>query len=253
MKRRITLLTLFALTLAACGGAETPDTGSSADALVAAESAQALARATETAAPLVERDGAAADVMSAVRDAYGRRMTCADVALSAGLLSVDFGAGCDVNGHTLSGTFTVAHTRTGTSSSFTLSLADLSADGTTVDGTVHTAAEAGTLSADATLMVSDGAAMTELLFEGEATPDSAGIALEGSASRDDGAIARSLAFTGIYVVYGDCYPSAGQVAIDGSGQPTTTVTFSAATPTTGEVSVQVGRLPAQTVTLPACP
>lgn len=255
MKTQPTLLTptLLLLTAAACGGAEDPEVNASAEAVMAAGSAQAVTQATEAAGPLAERDGAAADVMGSVQDAYGRRMRCADVASSAGMVSVDFGAGCDVNGHTVSGAFTVGLTRTDGEAAFTLTLSDLSSGGRAVDGTVHASGGAGTLSADATLTVSEGTALTEHLFAGTAVPDAAGVTLDGTAHRDDGALARDLAFTGLYVAYGDCYPSAGQVAVDATGQPTTTITFSTATPTTGEVSVQVGRLPAQTVTLPACP
>ena len=257
MKTKRALLTTLTLTLtlaaAACGGTDPAAVSASSEAVVAAESAQAAAQAAAVAAPLADRDRGAADVMGAVRDLYGRKMTCAEVALAAGILSVDLGAGCAVNGHTVSGAFTVAHTRTGTSSAFTLTLADLAADGTSVDGTVHASGGARVVTVDATLMVTDGAVITEHLFAGAATPDAAGVGLEGAARRDDGATARDLTFTALYVAYGDCYPSAGEIAVDATGQPTTLVTFSAATPTTGEVSVKVGRLPPQTVTLPACP
>lgn len=252
----LTLSALASAALIACGGAsEDPaQVDAEAEAVAAASTAAALTATAEVGGPVAERDRARTDVMDAVRDAYGRRMSCADIALAAGVLAVDFGAGCPVHGHTVAGAFSVTYTRTGTAAtSFTLMLDDLDVDGVLTDGTVQLSAASGTLAADATLLVTEGAVATEHLFAGTMTPDQTGVLLDGSASRDDGAQTRDIALDAVYVVYGDCYPSAGRISLDASGQPTTLVTFDAQTPVTGEVSVKVGRLPAQTVTLPACP
>lgn len=256
MKNTSQIVAIATLTggLLACGGADAPEdrVDPEAEVAAAAETTAALIAAGEVAGPTSEPSDGAEDVMEEVRAAYGRRMSCAAISFASGVLEVDFGAGCPVHGHTVAGAFTVAYTRTPTAA-FTLTLDDLSADGVVRDGTVHLSRGSGAVAADATLLVTDGPVTTEHLFAGTMTPDATGIALEGAARRDDGSQARDLAFTGVYVRYGDCYPSAGQVTVDASGQPTTTVTFDVQTPSTGQVQVAVGRLPAQTVTLPACP
>lgn len=240
------------LLFVACGGAGTGPITAASQAVAAADSALALGTAAQVASPFAKR-APTRDTMNGVRDAYHRKMSCADVALAAGMVEVNFAQGCEVNAHTVSGGFTVTHTRTSSASTFGVLLDGLSSYGKTLDGTIQVSGRGSVVTADATLMVSEMSVMAEHLFSGTFTPDATGVIIDGSASRDDGGSARNLAYDTVYLAYGDCYPSAGQITLDGSGQPLTTVAFDAATPSTGEVTVQVGGLPAAAVVLPACP
>ncbi len=246
------ILLLGAGLFVGCGGLDVDPSNPGASALVVADSVSALGVAAEVASPLAARP-TAGDTMSGVRDVYERKITCAEVSLASGMVSVDFGSGCQLHGHTVSGAFTVTHTRTSSASTFGVLLDGLSSQGQAVDGRVNVSGSGAVITANATLMVTASSMMSEHLFTGTFSPDAAGVLIEGSSSRDDGATARNLTYDAVYLSYGDCYPTAGTITVEGSGQPATTVTFSAATASSGEVSVRVGRLPAQTVVLPACP
>ncbi len=235
---------------AACGAAEGADTAQVEAALSAVETASVWTHAGEMSAPILERDPNTADLLDGARAAYALRMFCPQLTLVNGVLTVDFGAGCQIGVHTVSGSLTL--TSAPTENLLTLSFVQLSDGDRQLDGALELSAAEALATTQGNLTVTQDGTVTEHLFSGTLANDGRGVTVNGVASRVEGANTSDLVMDGVYKVLSDCYPSAGQITLERSSSPTVLVTFSASTGSTGEVEVQLGMLPSQTVVLPSC-
>ncbi len=240
--------------LSACGGAVGPGStqieAQVEAGLAAADSASVWSRASEMSAPIFERDPEVSDLIEGAAGAYALRMTCPQLTRASSSLTVDFGAGCEVGAHTISGLMTL--TSASARALLTVDFVQLSDGDRQLDGSLELSLAEALASAQGSLTVTQDGAVTEHLFSGTLASSGQGVTMDGVASRVEGADIADLSFDEVFKAFGDCYPSAGRVTLDRSSSPTVVVTFSASTPSTYEVSVRVGGLPPQTVELPPC-
>lgn len=225
----------------ACGGEGSADPSTTeAAALGAAEASAAWAEAAAATSPVFDVDGGTG-FLEAATAAYASGSPCATRSVSGGTLTVDFGSGCTYRGYTVTGAVDVAASAGSGAIRADLAFRSLSAGVRTLDGTLTLGARLGSgVAIDAQLSVAESTVTTDLTLSGTAVASQTEVTVDGSASRSDGVESQSLSMSSVSVAYGDCYPSAGSVVVQTSSSPRTTVTFSAATPTTGAVTVQVG-------------
>jgi len=181
-------------------------------------------------------------------------MSCGKVSVAGAGVTVAFGAppGCTLaNGDTVSGSVTVALSRAGSTTSVGLTLTDVVYDGVSLSGTASFATTNGsTFTVKSSLTSSTGSESSDLTVTG----GTGSFSITGTATVTMGSTSSALTFSGVTVTKGQCYATAGSLAIEQGGADET-LTFDSGTPETGKVSVQVGKL-TTTATLPAygsCP
>lgn len=267
---RSSLLMLSCVALLACGRMnEANDAASTVDAAIDPATAQAISATMEVigvaaslGAPLAP-DGAmlrtdlAPDAMAHTRTEHGfsgssvvTPTTCATYAWSGLMASVTL-AGCtlEATGLPVSGTVSVAVTTRPVT--FTISVTALVVNGTTYDGHVTlTLGGTDTMpmppSLDVDLTTTDGTTTMHLTATGLTVAATAtSMTIDGSASITSGTTTTAITMTNLTWAMGQCLPSSGTAALT-TGALTTTLGFSAATPTTGNVTVTIPPFPSST-------
>jgi hypothetical protein len=173
------------------------------------------------------------------------QLPCAMVMLSSSTLTVTAATPCTTpNGVTFSGSFTAAVAKSGGTLTITLTYSNVVVGETTLNGTATLTTTNGSTFQVTYALTKNGTQVSGTLTAagapGQITVD--GMLTSGSTSAT---------LTGVLWKKGDCYPSAGSIAVT-QGRLTTTYTFTASTPSTGTVTLARGR----TAQLPAygsCP
>lgn len=234
------LLTL-SLLIGACGGAEDM-TADEATALGQGHEATATQQDTLAVAdelfdfdPTIDPTKSAAENAQAIAARAMARIPCATVALDRTTLTLSApSSGCTVaNGVTLAGQLTATVSKGGSTITVILQFTEFVLNGKTTSGTM-------------TLVTTDGSTFqVDYRLTRNGTSVSGTLNVVGAPGQLTAAGTLSYGsttavLTGIVWKRGDCYPSAGTVAVT-VGRATTTYTFTATTPTTGEVSMGRGR------------
>ncbi len=178
---------------------------------------------------------------------------CAMVTTSGTTVTADFGAapGCKLtSGVTVTGTVSATVSASSGTTTVVLGLMNVTVNGRAIAGTLSFATTNGT-TFQTTVALSTGSMLTGMIT---IVGSAAGFSLNGTLSSAASDATTSITLTNVAYVTGDCYPSAGSMAVT-KGIVSETITFNQATATTGKVTVTIGSRP-NTATLPAygsCP
>jgi hypothetical protein len=171
----------------------------------------------------------------AVRARATTQIPCATVALSGNTVTVTApAAGCTTaSGITFSGSLSASLAQSGTTLTVTVTFTNVVVNSTTLGGTLTLVTTDGSTFQTTFALTRNGTAVS-----GNLTAVGAPGQITTSGTLSSGST--SALFTTVVWKKGDCYPSAGTVAVT-AGRVTTTYTFTTTTPTTGTVSTGRGR------------
>lgn len=160
--------------------------------------------------------------------------------------------GCTLkNGVNVQGTVSLSVTKSGSTTTVTLTLTSVVVNGVSVSGTASFATSNGTTFTVTGDVTSGSTTYTMNLTVAGSTGSTT---INGTSTAKSGDSTNSMTFTNVVWKVGECYPSSGSLKVT-KALVTSTITFDSSTPTTGKVSVTSGRK-TQTMQLPAygnCP
>ena len=249
--------------LSACGGvpsgsldADEKETfDRSAEGQAALQNAINLADSAFDFDPTIDPTKSAAENAAAVQmhvQTQGQSSSCGTASLQASLVTVSFASMCTLpNGVAVSGTFTVAVSKTGNTVTLALTFSNLTVNGTDLSGTATFATTTGSTFTVAAQLTSKGNSVSAMLT---VTGTSNAVSIDGTTTVTKSGAGTNLTFNNVGWKKGDCYPSSGTLKV-GRAALSQTVTFTTTTPSTGKVTVSTGRV-TTSATLPAygsCP
>lgn len=179
---------------------------------------------------------------------------CGQVTVSGAGVTVAFGAppGCTLaSGPAISGSVSVAVSRSGSTTTIALTLDDVVVNGEAIAGTASFATTNGSTFAVTTNLTSgdktDAADLTVVGAPGSLT-------ISGTSQVTEAGVKSALTFTNVVHEEGECYATSGSMTVTTVGI-TETITFNAGTPATGEVTVTIGKRTSTATLLPygSCP
>jgi hypothetical protein len=175
------------------------------------------------------------------RDVALQQNGCGSVSASGAVVTVSFGAapGCTLkNGVSVSGSVAVGVSKSGATTSLTVTFTDVVSNGKAFAGELTFATTNGTTFTVRGKLTSGS---TETTYNLIVTGTANSATLDGSMASTKGGQASTLMFGNVAWNRGDCYPRSGQVTFKQGVLLNMTATFTASTPTTGIVSVESGR------------